>query len=564
MLLSLHVRNLALMEEEEICFQEGLNILTGETGAGKSILLGGIALALGARADKDVIRSGASQALVELVYEIDTDAQRTQLQEMGIEPQEDHTILIKRRILPGRSTCQINGESVTTGELRALGELLVDFCGQRENQRLLRREQQLELLDEYAGSRALHLRGEAAAHYRQWQDARKQYESSDLDSAARMREMDLIAFEIQEIESAALQDGEEEELEAAYRKLSSFRKISGAVQNAHQLIQGGENSAAEQLGRAARALTQVQGLDGELDEISAQLSDADALLSDAGRALSDYMEALSYDPEEFARLEDRLNLIHHLEDKYGGSIPRIRESLAARRERLNDLMDYDAARARLQLKMQTQRSLLEDACRSLTAVRTEAASGFREKITAELLDLNFRQVDFRVEISSGEEHLSAKGWDKVHFLISMNPGEPARPLESVASGGELSRIMLALKTVFAGKDDIHTFIFDEIDSGISGQTARKVAQKMGHLAADHQILCITHLPQIAAMEDCHFRIEKSVEDGRTRTHIRRLDGEEITEELARMAGGDTVTEISLQSARELRAGAAAQKTCGAQ
>ena len=559
MLLSLHVRNLALIEEEEISFEKGLNVLTGETGAGKSILLGGIALALGGRADKGVIRSGADQALIELVYEIDTDAQRARLQEMGIEPEEDNTILMKRRILPGRSSCQVNGESVTMSELRSLGELLVDFCGQRENQRLLRREQQLEVLDEFAGSRAQHLRVEAAAHYRQWQDAGKKYESSDLDSAARMREMDLIAYEIQEIESAALRDGEEEELEAAYRKLSSFRKISGAVQGAHQLMQGGEDSAADQLGRACRLLTQVQGLDGELDEINTQLSDADALLSDAGRALADYMDTLSFDPEEFARIEDRLNLIHHLEDKYGGSVVRILKAQEERQERLNDLMDYDAARDRLRREMQEQKELLEDACRKLTEVRTQAASRFRTAITAELLDLNFRQVDFRVEISSGEEHLSAKGWDDIHFLISMNPGEPARPLESVASGGELSRIMLALKTVFAGKDDIHTFIFDEIDSGISGQTAWKVAQKMGRLSSEHQILCITHLPQIAAMEDCHFRIEKSVESGRTRTHIRRLDAEESTEELARMAGGDAVTEISLQSARELRARAAAEK-----
>ena len=559
MLLSLHVRNLALIEEEEIHFAEGLNILTGETGAGKSILLGGVALALGARADKSVIRSGAEYALVEMVYAIDTDAQRAQLSQMGIAPEEDGTILIKRRIFPGRSTCQVNGESVTMSELRVLGDLLIDVYGQRENQRLLRREQQLEVLDAFAGSRALQLREEVSSHFRKWHDAEQQYRESDLDGTARAREMDLVAYEIQEIESASLKEGEEEELSNSYRKLSSFRKISEAVQTAHQLLQGGGDSAAEQSGRAVRTLSQVQGLDDELDDIGAQIADADALLADAGRALADYMEALSFDPEEFARIEDRLHLIHHLEEKYGGSIAKIVEALAERRERLTDLMDYDAARARLQRRVQEEREELQKVCGELSSVRAAAASDFCGKITAALLDLNFRQVDFRVEISSGEEHLSAKGWDDVHFLISMNPGEPARPLETVASGGELSRIMLALKTVFAGKDDIHTFIFDEIDTGISGQTAWKVAQKMGHLAADHQILCITHLPQIAAMGDVHFRIAKTVEGGRTQTHIRLLSEEESTQELARMAGGDAVTDTALQSARELKAQAAAGK-----
>ena len=559
MLLSLHVRNLALIEEEEIHFAEGLNILTGETGAGKSILLGGVSLAMGARADKSVIRSGAEYALVEMIYAIDTDAQRAQLSQMGIAPEEDGTILIKRRIFPGRSTCQVNGESVTMSELRVLGELLIDVYGQRDNQRLLRREQQLQVLDEFAGSRALQLRGEVSEHYRKWREAWKRYQESDLDTASRVREMDLLSYEIQEIESAALRAGEEEELENSYRKLSSFRKISEAVQTAYQLLQGGGDSAAEQSGRAVRTLSQVQGLDAELDDVGAQIADADALLADAGRALADYMEALSFDPEEFARIEDRLNLIHHLEDKYGAGIEAVEKALRERKERLQDLVDYDAARARLQREVRAQEEQLRSACDELSGVRRSAAVVFRDQITAALLDLNFRQVDFRVEISSAEEHLSAKGQDDVHFLISMNPGEPARPLETVASGGELSRIMLALKTVFAGKDDIHTFIFDEIDTGISGQTAWKVAQKMGQLAEDHQILCITHLPQIAAMEDRHFRISKEVGGGRTQTHIRCLSEEESTQELARMAGGDAVTDTALQSARELKAQAAAGK-----
>lgn len=552
MLLGLHVKNLALIEEEEISFEDGLNILTGETGAGKSILLGSVNLALGAKADKSLIRTGADFALVELLFRVDNERQREKLRTMDIEPDEDGTVLIKRKIYPGRTQCSVCGETVTTHELRELSELWIDVYGQRENQRLLRREAQLQVLDEYAGEKAARLLAEVRTLYRDFRGKEETAVQEDLDPAARARETDLLTYEVNEIESAQLRKKEDEELESRYRTLSSFRRIDEALQNAEGLLQEGEESAAEQVGRAVRALSRIQGIDPELDEVIAQTCEVDALLSDAARAISDYHAGLSFDPQEFAALEERLDLINHLKDKYGGSLESIEAALEQKRKRLEELSDYEALRKRQLLEAQQAKDALLVACRRLTELRTKAAKEFQEKMKRELLELNFNQVDFRAEIKSREEQVSGNGCDSVIFYISMNPGEPVRPLDAIASGGELSRIMLALKTVFAGKDDIHTLIFDEIDSGISGQTAWKVAQKLGRLSADHQILCITHLPQIASMEEKHFLIEKTAENGRTTTHIRALDEEESSRELARMMGGERITETTLQSAREMK------------
>lgn len=552
MLLGLHVKNLALIEEEEISFEDGLNILTGETGAGKSVLLGSVNLALGAKADKSLIRTGADFALVELLFRVDNERQREKLKVMDIEPDEDGTVLIKRKIYPGRTQCSVCGETVTTHELRELSELWIDVYGQRENQRLLRREAQLQVLDEYAGEKAARLLTEVRTLYRDFRGKEETAAQEDLDPAARARETDLLTYEVNEIESAQLRKKEDEELESRYRTLSSFRRIDEALQNAEGLLQEGEESAAEQVGRAVRALSRIQGIDQALDEVIAQTCEVDALLSDAARAISDYHAGLSFDPQEFAALEERLDLINHLKDKYGGSLESIEAALEQKRKRLEELSDYEALRKRQLLEAQQAKDALLAACRRLTELRTKAAKEFQEKMKRELLELNFNQVDFRAEIKSREEQVSGNGCDSVIFYISMNPGEPVRPLDAIASGGELSRIMLALKTVFAGKDDIHTLIFDEIDSGISGQTAWKVAQKLGRLSADHQILCITHLPQIASMEEKHFLIEKTAENGRTTTHIRALDEEESSRELARMMGGERITETTLQSAREMK------------
>ncbi len=558
MITGLHVRNLALIEEEEVTFTDGLNILTGETGAGKSIIIGSIGLALGAKADRSMIRTGCDFCLIEMTFSLDNDRQRKKLEEMDIEVPEDGILLIKRKVYPNRTTCQIEGESVTVSQLRDFGSTLIDVYGQRENQRLLAHGAQLKTLDDYAGDEDAALRAKIREHYRAYMSLKKKM-SEDIDAAARLREIDLLTYEVQEIEDADLKKGEDAELEEKYKKLSNFQRITAAAGEAGSLTSDEDGSASSQIERALRELNSVQGLDADLDAITGQLSDIDSLLSDFQRSLSDYMDSLSFDPQEFSEIESRLNLINHLKEKYGNSFEKIQNSLAKRKERLLELSDYDAAREKMKKDLAREKEALSDLCHRLTALRKKAADAFTKDLTRQLLDLNFNQVSFQVDMKSGEEYLSSDGEDEVTFLISMNPGEAPRPLEKIASGGELSRIMLALKTVFAGQDDIHSFIFDEIDAGISGQTAWKVSEKLGNLAKDHQILCITHLPQIAAMEDSHYRIEKHVEGDRTVTGITRLDEDASLKELGRLLGGAKITEATLTNAREMKRMAKAAK-----
>ena len=559
MLLSLHVKNLALIEEEEVTFTDGLNILTGETGAGKSIIIGSVNLALGGKADKSIIRTGAEYALIEMVFLADDDRQIRKLEEMDLPAPEDGTILIKRKILPGRSVCSVCGESVTLKQLREIAELMIDIYGQRENQKLLKRDAQLQTVDEFAGEKAAVLKARTAESYKKWKSLREEWEKDDLDTSARKREADLLAYECRQIEEAALREGEDEELENRFRLLENFRKISEAAAQAGALTSGGDHSAEEAIDRAARELSSVGGIDPQLDQIADELAEVESLLSDFNRALNDYVRELTFDPSEFAQIQERLDLINRLKDKYGRSIADIEAALVERQERLSFLEDYENARIRLRKEMETEYGRLTGLCAELSSVRGKAAEAFSHKLRNALLDLNFPQVEFESRIESGEEYLSAGGYDRLAFYISMNPGESPRPLEQIASGGELSRIMLGMKTVFAGRDEIHTFIFDEIDTGISGKTAWKVSEKMGRLAGEHQIICITHLPQIAAMQDSHYLIAKESADGRTMTHIRRLSDEESDREVARLLGADRITEAALQNAREMKEMAMAEK-----
>ena len=552
MLLSLHVKNLALIEEEEVTFTDGLNILTGETGAGKSIIIGSVNLALGGKADKAIIRTGAEYALIEMVFQTDNDRQLRKLEEMDLPAPEDGTILIKRKILPGRSVCSVCGESVTVRQLREIAELMIDIYGQRENQKLLRREAQLQTVDEFAGDTASGLKEKVGDSYSRWKSLKAEWEKDDLDDAARKREADLLTYECNEISEAAVREGEDGELENRFRLMENFRRISEAAGQTGMWTGGSEHSAEEAVDRAARELASVSGIDPGLDKLADELSEIENLLSDFNRSLNDYIRELTFDPSEFEQIRDRLNLINHLKDKYGRSIEDILKALREREERLAFLEDYENGRNRLRREIDAEYAKLLGLCEELSKVRREAAESFGAKLSAALMDLNFPQVEFESRINSGEEYISAGGYDRLVFYISMNPGESMRPLDQIASGGELSRIMLGMKTVFAGKDEIHTFIFDEIDTGISGKTAWKVAEKMGRLSADHQILCITHLPQIASMQDSHYCIVKESVDGRTMTHINRLSEEESDREIARLLGSDHITEAALENAREMK------------
>lgn len=552
MLVSLHVKNLALIDETEVYFGNGLNILTGETGAGKSIIIGSVNLALGAKADKEMIRTGADYALVELVFQVEKEDQVQAVKALELPIEEDGTIILQRRIMPGKSICKINGESVSAKQVRTLAGILIDIHGQHEHQSLLQTTRQLEILDEYSGDRLLQVKEELKESYGNYQKILKELAGNDIDEDTRKRECSLAEFEVQEIEQAELKAGEDEELEKNYQKLVNAQKIQEAVTAAHQMSGYENGGAGDSIGRAIREMRSVSSYDDSLQEFEQQLLDIDSLLNDYNRAAADYLSNLEFDGALFEETEKRLDRINHLKSKYGNSIEEILAYRDKMQAKLEQYQDYDAYREKLlQKKSALQKEVLK-LCKEASAIRKEYAEKLAESMKKALIDLNFLDVAFEIQVQPDEEKISAGGYDQIAFMISTNPGEALRPLAQVASGGELSRIMLALKTVLADKDEIETLIFDEIDTGISGKTAWKVAEKMGVLGKAHQLICITHLPQIAAMADTHFQIVKSVIGERTTTQIQEMNEQASVEELARMLGGASITETVLNNAKEMK------------
>lgn len=548
MLISLHVKNLALIEEAEVDFTGGLNILTGETGAGKSILLGSVNLALGGKASPDMIRRGADAALVELTFD-SSERIAQKLAEMDL-PEEDGTVTIARKISQGRSVSRINGETVSARQLKELSELLIDIHGQHEHQSLLQKKKHLQILDAYAGKEAEELKAEAAKLYKERKDLLAEKEESALDERERDRELELLSFEQQEIEAAALKDGEDEELEKQYSLMVNGQKIGEALGQTFRLTGGEEEGASTLIGRAVREIGSVAHFDEKLAGMQETLLQTEELLNDFNRECADYMESMEFDGALFAQVEERLNVVNRLKEKYGGSIERVKaygEEIAQKTEKLKD---YEVYRAALEEKIKKKEAELTKVCGKLTKLRNKNAETLAGILQKSLVDLNFLTVEFVIDRKAKEP--SADGADDVEFLLSTNPGETPKSLGAVASGGELSRIMLAIKAVLAEKDAVDTLIFDEIDAGISGRTAWRVSEKLSCLSEAHQVICITHLPQIAAMADSHFVIEKETDGSSTQTEIRKLSEEGTKEELARLLGADSLSEKALENAGELR------------
>ena len=559
MLISLHVKNLALIQETEVNFAEGLNILSGETGAGKSIIIGSINLALGARADKDMIRNGAEYALVELVFQVTDQELLEQIHALEIPVEEDGIIIIQRKIQPNRSICKIGGETATTRQLKELSELLIDIHGQHEHQSLLYKKNHMEILDSFAGEELARLKQDLKQKYHTYTALQKEIEETGMDKGLRAKELSLAEFEYQEIAEAALHVGEDDELETSYRRMSNSRQIVEAASRAYQLTGDGEDqTAADAVGRAVRELRSIEEYDDNAKSLVAELEQIDGLLNDFNRNIAEYLSDMEFDGEVFAQTQERLNLLNHLKLKYGGTIEAVLEYQQQQAQRIEKLQNMDAYREQLVHKLAGQKEELERLCSKISAIRQKEAKKLAGDMVKALTDLNFLEVKFEIQVRHKEEY-AANGYDDVEFMISTNPGEPMKSLGSVASGGELSRIMLAIKTVLASRDRIPTMIFDEIDTGISGKTAWKVSEKLGVLSRSHQIICITHLPQIAAMADAHYRIAKQAVNQKTETGITRLPQEEVVEELARMLGGETITDTVRENARELLHTAALKK-----
>ena len=545
MLLELHLKNLALIEKADVEFGEGLNILTGETGAGKSIIIGSVTMALGGKAPKGSIRPGADYAYIELVFSATGEEKRKALRELEVEPTEDGLVIISRKLTPARSISRINDETVTMARLSQITGLLLDIHGQHEHQSLLYKSKHLEILDAYVKAATQPVKQTIADRYRIYRSLEEKLRGFDLDAESRIREADFLRFEIEEIETSALKEGEEEELTSVYRRYSHSRRIAECLGAAYEAVEG------DWLARALKEVEQASEYDETLGGIRDQLYDADSILRDAGREMSTYLDSMEMDEETFRKTEERLDLIHNLQAKYGPTVEAIFQKLEQKKKRLGELEDYDAHKKRMEQELEECRNGLEKLCTQLTGIRKKASRTLVKKIKQGLVDLNFLDVEFDMEFEK-LDHFTPSGWDGAQFLISTNPGQPMRPLKDVASGGELSRIMLAIKTVLADSDDIPTLIFDEIDTGISGRTAQKVSEKLMLIARSHQVICITHLPQIAAMADSHFEIAKSASQGRTITTIRLLDRQASVEELARLLGGARITEAVLKNAGEMK------------
>ena len=552
MLQNIHVKNMALIDEADVDFGGHLNILTGETGAGKSIIIGSISTALGGKVSRDVIRKDAEYALVELNFKVNSPQILAELEKMEI-PVDGDEVVISRRITGSRSVARINGELVSLPVLRQAAALLIDIHGQHEHQSLLHKDKHLAILDQFSREEMASVKDALKDSYREYMILKKEMDGAITDEGKRLSEISFLQYQIEEIENANLQDGEEEQLDKAFRKMSHARQMMESVAAAHGMTgYEGASSAGDLVGRALRELSSVEKYDEAIGGLISMLTDIDGLLNDFNRELADYESGLTFDESVYHETEDRLNLIQRLKTKYGSSIAEILAHQAECQEELEKLDDYENYLSGIRMKLDQAEKELKDLSDKLTTIRRANAAVLQERIKAALIDLNFLDVRFEIHCEP-LGHYTENGQDSIEFMISTNPGETVKPLGKVASGGELSRIMLAVKSVLADADAIETLIFDEIDTGISGRTAQKVSEKMAVIARKHQVICITHLPQIAAMADQHFVIEKQQDKNGTQTKLTALSKDGMLSEIARLLGSDKITDAVMQNAGELKA-----------
>jgi len=548
---SLHVKNFAIIDETEVDFREHLNIMTGETGAGKSILIDSVNAAIGAKVSKDIIRRGADYALVELTFSDLSSATIDVLKQRDIYPEEGMLVLSRKIMESGKSVCKINGETVTAAILKEVAGYLIDIHGQQEHHSLLQKSSHLKFLDRFAKEQLGLLPKQMEEAYKNWKTAKEELENAVVDEGERNREMSFLTFAVEEIEGARLRSGEDAELEEEYKVLSNSKQIVEAVGNCLRFTKEAEDNAEDFISRAQRFLSKVSEYDIELQNLEAVLNSVQDMLSDFNSQAENYVSNMEDSGERFFEVEQRLNVVNHLKGKYGDTIEAVLAYKDECNEKIEKYNNYEAYLEKLRKNYNVAEAVCVELCKKISAIRKEYAEKMTAAMESALQDLNFSDVRFELPLEQLEQ-FNASGFDSCEFMISLNLGEALKPLTKVASGGELSRIMLAMKSILADQDDVPTLIFDEIDTGISGRTAQMVSEKMAQIGVNHQILCITHLSQIAAMADAHFLIEKSVEEGRTKTSIRELDRENIYSELARMLGGAEITDAVLQNAKEMK------------
>mgnify|MGYP001480179900 CR=1 FL=1 len=550
MLLLLHIENIAVIEESDIQFQPGFNALTGETGAGKSIVIDSLGAVLGGRTSRDLIRTGAERAFVSAEFS-DVCAELPALKANGIQT-EDGVLLLQRELYPdGKNLCRVNGRPVTVAQLREIGGQLLNIHGQHEGQQLLDEEQHGIYLDRFGRTDAA--LSDYRVRYASLCALREQIRSLQMDEAERARRVDSLQFQIGELERAELQPGEEEELQARRNLLRNGEKYLSALQGADRCLNGGDDGddpgAVAQLKEAENAILPIQGLSAELGDLCQRLEQAQCEVYDLAEIIRDKRTEYDFSPEELDAVESRCDQLYRLKKKYGSSVEEMLAYLDRCRGELDAIETADDTILRLTRELDGARTALLEAGSVLTHARKAAADVLEKRIRKELQDLDMGRVRFSIDFS--EKEPAGDGCDQIRFLMSANAGEDLRPIARIASGGELARIMLALKNVLAEQETIGTMVFDEVDTGVSGRAAQKVAEKLAQVSRHKQVLCVTHLPQLAAMADTHFSVEKDEKNGRTYTKVTRMSREERKAELARITGGSKVTDALLQSAGEL-------------
>lgn len=534
MIRHISIKNFATIEKAEIDFHDGLNIITGETGAGKSVAVEAMSLALGSRADTAYVRSGKEKAVIQMIAE----------------DGETEYIITREISASGKNICRINDEIVTLGHLNTICKKLADIHGQYDHQSLLNPEYHIHLVDLYQKDQITPAREDVLLQYETYTKLRSRLKALLEETAKNQREQDFMSYELQEIQAAQLQPGEDSELEERIQLLQNSERIYENLAGAYQMASEDESSALSAIKHIADLLTEISTYSPELESLSSRTGELYYELEDICSSVRDCRDSTAFSPEELDEAIERSDLLKRLKNKHGKSIEELIDYAGELEETLSGIENADALKTQLEDQLSRKRQKLLTACEVLSTKRKEAAAQLEQKITEELKQLNFNDAQFSISFKRAE-HLTSEGFDSVEFLISTNRGEPLKPLSKIASGGEMSRIMLAFKKITGDYDEIPTMIFDEIDSGISGIAASVVGHKLMEIAGTHQIICITHLPQIAAFGKHNYKIEKKTDDTSTYTTITELTSEEKTQEIARLLGGTTITDTTLRSAEEL-------------
>jgi DNA repair protein RecN (Recombination protein N) len=550
MLQSLSIRNFAIIDRLDVEFGPGLNVLTGETGAGKSILMGALTVILGGRAGAEMVRGQADKASIDAVFDISRSPElQNAVISQGLEL-EDGLLYLSREIsAAGKSTARVSGRPAAVAQLKEMGDWLADLHGQHEHQSLFAVQRHIDILDEWGGSETVALRERAGETFRTLRGLEQELSTLEADTRERARLLDLYTFQVQEINDAGLNPGEEEELKGDSRRLANAQRLAEAAESAESAIQAENASVLETLAAVSRSVDEAAVLDELLAPIAESVNSARFTLEEAARDLRKYCESIEFNPERLQQIEERLDLISNLKRKYGDTVDDIIHYGRRTADQLDALSHSEERGVELNGEIATTRLKLTEMCGELTEQRTRLASQFSTTVESELQDLAMEKTRFEAHIEPKEP--DASGADKVEFLIAPNPGEPLRSLARIASGGEISRVMLAIKSAMSRQDPLPTMVFDEIDAGVGGRTASVLAEKLSLLAQSAQIICITHLPQIASRAASHYYIEKRVSEGRTVTDVTPLSKDERVDELARMLGGKQVTETALKHAREM-------------